>query len=53
MAQGRGPGGPFMRGYMSEEEKASAPKVTKGLLKRTITGTVLLIDKYPEIRGEC
>ncbi len=34
MAQGRGPGGPFMRGYMTDEEKASQPRVTGALLKR-------------------
>ncbi len=34
MAQGRGPGGPFMRGYMTDEEKASQPRVTRALLKR-------------------
>ena len=34
MAQGRGSGGPFMRGYMTDEEKASQPRVTGALLKR-------------------
>ena len=34
MAQGRGPGGHFMRGFMTEEEKANQPKVTPALLKR-------------------
>ena len=34
MAQGRGPGGAFARGYMTEEEKANQPKVTRALLAR-------------------
>ena len=34
MAQGRGPGGHFMRAYMTDEEKASQPRVTGALLKR-------------------
>lgn len=34
MAQGRGPGGFFSRGFMTDEEKASQPKVTKALLAR-------------------
>ena len=34
MAQGRGPGGHFSRGFMTEEEKANQPKVTPALLKR-------------------
>ena len=34
MAHERGPGGPYMRGFMTEEEKASQPKVTPDLLKR-------------------
>ena len=34
MAQSRGPGGHFSRGFMTEEEKASQPKVTKALLAR-------------------
>ncbi len=37
MAQGRGPGGHFYRGYMTEEEKASQPKVTKALLGRVFS----------------
>ena len=37
MAQGRGPGGPFMRGYMTDEEKASQPRVTPALLKRVFS----------------
>ena len=37
MAQGRGPGGPFARGYMTEEEKANQPKVTKALLARVFS----------------
>ena len=37
MAQGRGPGGPFSRGFMTEEEKASQPKVTKELLARVFS----------------
>ena len=34
MAQGRGSGGHFMRGFMTEEEKANQPKVTSALLRR-------------------
>ena len=34
MAQGRGPGGHFSRGFMTEEEKANQPKVTRALLAR-------------------
>ena len=37
MAQGRGPGGAFFRGYMTDEEKASQPKVTKALLRRVFS----------------
>ena len=37
MAQGRGPGGRFSRGFMTEEEKASQPKVTKALLARVFS----------------
>ena len=37
MAQGRGPGGHFSRGFMTEEEKANQPKVTKALLKRIVS----------------
>ncbi len=37
MAQGRGPGGPFSRGFLTEEEKTSQPKVTKALLKRVFS----------------
>ena len=37
MAQGRGPGGPFSRGFLTEEEKASQPKVTRGLLRRVFS----------------
>ena len=34
MAQGRGPGRGFSRAYMTEEEKANQPKVTRALLER-------------------
>ncbi len=34
---GHGPGGPFGRAYMTEEEKASQPKVTPALLKRVMS----------------
>ena len=37
MAQGRGPGGPFGRGYLTEEEKANQPKVTMALLRRVLS----------------
>ena len=37
MAQGRGPGGHFSRGFMTEEEKANQPKVTSALLKRVFS----------------
>ena len=37
MAQGRGPGGHFSRGYMTEEEKANQPKVTPALLRRVVS----------------
>ncbi len=37
MAQGRGPGGHFSRGYMTEEEKANQPKVTGALLRRVFS----------------
>ena len=37
MAQGRGPGGHFSRGYMTDEEKANQPKVTKALLLRILS----------------
>ncbi|MBQ3424337.1 MAG: ABC transporter ATP-binding protein [Clostridia bacterium] len=37
MAQMRGPGGHFSRGYMTEEEKASQPKVTGALLRRVLS----------------
>ncbi len=37
MAQGRGPGGHFSRGYMTEEEKANQPKVTPALLRRVLS----------------
>ena len=37
MAQGRGPGGRFSRGFMTEEEKANQPKVTSALLKRVFS----------------
>ena len=37
MAQGRGPGGHFTRGFMTEEEKANQPKVTPALLKRVFS----------------
>ena len=37
MAQGRGPGGHFSRGYMTEEEKANQPKVTGALLRRVLS----------------
>ena len=30
-------GGPFGRAYMTEEEKAAAPKITKALLKRVFS----------------
>ena len=30
-------GGPIMRGFATEEEKAAAPKVTKDLLKRVFS----------------
>ncbi|MBR1931361.1 MAG: ABC transporter ATP-binding protein [Lachnospiraceae bacterium] len=32
-----GPGGPYARGYMTEEEKANRPKVTLALLKRVFS----------------
>ena len=34
MEQGRGPGGRYSRGFMTEEEKANQPKVTQELLQR-------------------
>ena len=34
MAQGRGPGRGFSRAYMTDEEKANQPKVTRALLER-------------------
>ena len=34
MSQGRGPGRGFSRAYMTEEEKANQPKVTRSLLER-------------------
>ena len=37
MAQGRGPGGPFSRGFLTDEEKANQPKVTPALLKRVFS----------------
>ncbi len=37
MAGGHGPGGPFGRAYMTEEEKANQPKVTPALLKRVMS----------------
>ena len=37
MAQGRGPGGHFSRGFMTEEEKANQPKVTRALLARVFS----------------
>ena len=37
MAQGRGPGGHFSRGFMTEAEKASTPKVTRALLFRVFS----------------
>ncbi len=37
MAQGRGPGSRFMRGFMTEEEKANQPKVTRALLARVFS----------------
>lgn len=39
MAQGRGPGpgGHFSRGFMTEEEKANQPKVTKALMGRVFS----------------
>ncbi len=37
MAQGRGPGGPFSRGFLTDEEKASQPKVTRALLARVFS----------------
>ena len=37
MAQSRGPGGHFSRGFMTEEEKASQPKVTRALLARVFS----------------
>ncbi|MBE5826154.1 MAG: ABC transporter ATP-binding protein [Butyrivibrio sp.] len=37
MAGGRGPGGPFGRAYMSEEEKANQPKITFALIKRVMS----------------
>ena len=37
MAQGGGPGGRFSRGFMTEEEKANQPKVTKALLRRVFS----------------
>ncbi|MCR5157134.1 MAG: ABC transporter ATP-binding protein, partial [Butyrivibrio sp.] len=37
MAGGRGPGGPFGRAYMSEEEKANQPKITFALVKRVMS----------------
>ena len=30
-------GGPFQRGFMTEEEKANQPKITKELLKRVFS----------------
>ena len=49
MAQGRGFGGHYARGFMTEEEKASQPKVTPALLKRVFsylrpyTGRLILV----------
>ena len=37
MAQGGGPGGRFSRGFMTDEEKANQPKVTKALLVRVFS----------------
>ncbi len=37
MAQGGRMGGPILRGFMTEEEKAAAPKVTGELLKRVFS----------------
>ena len=37
MAQGRGPGGHFSRGFLTEEEKANQPKVTRALLSRVFS----------------
>ena len=37
MAQGRGPGGHFSRGFMTDEEKANQPKVTPALLARVFS----------------
>ena len=37
MAGGRGPGGFGGRNYLTEEEKANAPKVTPELLKRVFS----------------
>ncbi len=37
MAQGRGLGGPFSRGFLTDEEKASQPKVTRALLARVFS----------------
>ena len=49
MSQGRGPGGPGSRHYMSAEEKANQPKVTRELVDRIIsyfkpyTGRLILL----------
>ena len=37
MPQPGGPGGRFSRGFLTEEEKAKAPKVTGELLKRVFS----------------
>ncbi len=37
MPGGRGPGGHFSRAYMTEEEKASQPKITFALVKRVMS----------------
>ena len=34
---GRGPGGPFGRAYMTEEEKANQPKITPALIRRVLS----------------
>ena len=37
MAQGRRPGGHFSRGFLTDEEKANQPKVTRALLGRVLS----------------
>ncbi|MBR7187636.1 MAG: ABC transporter ATP-binding protein, partial [Clostridia bacterium] len=37
MAQGRGPGGHFSRGFLTDEEKANQPKVTRALVGRVFS----------------